>query len=240
MGKIPILEIFGPTIQGEGPAVGRKVMFIRTAGCDYSCSWCDSAFTWNGTAKDQIRMLTPYEIFDELEGLDSGFDYLVISGGNPALIKEPMEELIELLHNEGVTVAVETQGSRWQDWMEKLDEVVISPKPPSSGMKTDYGMLDSILGRLNHSVYEPKVALKIVVFDDADFAYAKDLFLKYQNFPFYLSVGNTDVHEEGDIYHRVLSDYRNLVGKVLADRDLQGIRVLPQVHTLLWGNKKGV
>ena len=48
---IPVLEIFGPTIQGEGMVVGRKTMFVRTAGCDYSCSWCDSAFTWDGSAK---------------------------------------------------------------------------------------------------------------------------------------------------------------------------------------------
>ena len=44
MSKIPVLEIFGPTIQGEGMVVGQKTMFIRTAGCDYSCAWCDSAF----------------------------------------------------------------------------------------------------------------------------------------------------------------------------------------------------
>lgn len=43
MSKIPVLEIFGPTIQGEGMVVGQKTMFIRTAGCDYSCAWCDSA-----------------------------------------------------------------------------------------------------------------------------------------------------------------------------------------------------
>lgn len=40
--KIPVLEIFGPTIQGEGAVIGRKTMFIRTAGCDFNCAWCDS------------------------------------------------------------------------------------------------------------------------------------------------------------------------------------------------------
>lgn len=40
--KMPIMEIFGPTIQGEGLVIGRKTMFVRTGGCDYSCSWCDS------------------------------------------------------------------------------------------------------------------------------------------------------------------------------------------------------
>ncbi|MDF0142324.1 7-carboxy-7-deazaguanine synthase QueE, partial [Staphylococcus pseudintermedius] len=47
MAKIPVLEIFGPTIQGEGRVIGRKTMFVRTAGCDFRCSWCDSKFTWD-------------------------------------------------------------------------------------------------------------------------------------------------------------------------------------------------
>lgn len=70
MSKIPVLEIFGPTIQGEGMVVGQKTMFIRTAGCDYSCAWCDSAFTWDGSAKDQIRQMTPEDIWDELVAIE--------------------------------------------------------------------------------------------------------------------------------------------------------------------------
>ena len=42
LSKIPVMEIFGPTIQGEGMVIGQKTMFVRTAGCDYSCAWCDS------------------------------------------------------------------------------------------------------------------------------------------------------------------------------------------------------
>ena len=53
--KLPVLEIFGPTFQGEGRAIGQKTMFVRTAGCDYHCDWCDSAFTWDGSEKP-IRM----------------------------------------------------------------------------------------------------------------------------------------------------------------------------------------
>lgn len=240
--KLPILEVFGPTIQGEGPAVGRKVMFIRTAGCDYGCSWCDSAFTWNGTGKEQIRMLSPQEIVSELVALDETFDYLVISGGNPALIKDPMEDLITLLQTRGVTVALETQGSRWQNWMTLLDDLVISPKPPSSKMVTDYAKLSEIVYKMVALNPSTRTSIKVVVFDEADYAYARELFLKYKDYriPFYLSVGNTDVEEQGDIYHRVLADYNTLVNKVIADPEMQGISVLPQVHTLLYGNKKGV
>lgn len=59
-------SIFGPTVQGEGMVIGQKTMFVRTAGCDYQCAWCDSAFTWNGTGKQDIRRLTAAEIADDL------------------------------------------------------------------------------------------------------------------------------------------------------------------------------
>lgn len=60
--RIPVMEIFGPTVQGEGMVIGQKTMFVRTAGCDYRCSWCDSAFTWDGSGKDLIRMITPEDV----------------------------------------------------------------------------------------------------------------------------------------------------------------------------------
>ena len=62
-------------------------MFVRTAGCDYRCSWCDSAFTWDGSAKEDIRLLTAEEIYEELLEVGGHFNHVTISGGNPALIK---------------------------------------------------------------------------------------------------------------------------------------------------------
>ena len=110
MSKIPVLEIFGPTIQGEGMVVGQKTMFIRTAGCDYSCAWCDSAFTWDGSAKDQIRQMTPEDIWDELVAIGGeNFSHVTISGGNPALLKN-IEFLLSILKENGMRTAIETQG----------------------------------------------------------------------------------------------------------------------------------
>ncbi|MCB6939963.1 4Fe-4S cluster-binding domain-containing protein, partial [Agathobacter rectalis] len=82
MAKIPVLEIFGPTIQGEGRVIGRKTMFVRTAGCDYRCSWCDSSFTWDGSMKDEIQMMTAEEIYDRLYEIGGDcFNHVTISGG---------------------------------------------------------------------------------------------------------------------------------------------------------------
>ena len=192
--RFPVIEIFGPTIQGEGMVIGQKTMFVRTAGCDYQCSWCDSAFTWNGTAKGDIRMLTAEEVASELRAIGGdAFSHVTISGGNPALLPQ-LNELIELLHQSGIMVALETQGSIWQEWFLQIDELTLSPKPPSSGMTTDWEQLDDIVDRLAEQ--RRNFSLKVVVFDETDLQYAITVHERYKQVPFYLQAGNDDVLEQ--------------------------------------------
>ncbi|GLB60677.1 7-carboxy-7-deazaguanine synthase QueE [Cytobacillus sp. NCCP-133] len=243
MSKIPVLEIFGPTIQGEGMVIGQKTMFVRTAGCDYACSWCDSSFTWNGSAKDSIRQMEPDEIWKELKELGgNGFSFVTISGGNPALLKN-LNELISLLESERIKVCLETQGSRWQDWFFDIDELTISPKPPSSGMETDFEVLDGMIERLQKRGDKDKhVSMKVVIFDDKDYAYAKMVYQRYQGIPFFLQVGNDDTGTTDDkgLIQKLLVKYNWLIEKTMKDHDLKNVKVLPQLHTYIWGNKRGV
>ncbi|MDQ0860515.1 7-carboxy-7-deazaguanine synthase QueE [Bacillus sp. V2I10] len=242
MKKFPVLEIFGPTIQGEGMVIGQKTMFVRTAGCDYSCSWCDSAFTWDGSAKDDIRQLTAEEIWSELFELGgSHFSHVTISGGNPALLGN-LNELIELLHEKKVKVAIETQGSRLQPWFDQIDDLTISPKPPSSGMKTDFDKLDEIVRYLTEKNRLLHASLKVVVFDEQDLEYAKMVHKKYPEIIFFLQVGNDLVQEpdDGKLIAHLLTRYEWLIDRAVSEVDLNNARVLPQLHTLVWGNKRGV
>ncbi|OIJ21891.1 7-carboxy-7-deazaguanine synthase QueE [Anaerobacillus alkalidiazotrophicus] len=240
--KIPVIEIFGPTIQGEGAVIGKKTIFIRTAGCDYQCSWCDSAFTWDGSGKEDITMMNAEEIFRELEkiGLDN-FEHVTISGGNPALIKS-LSTLIRLLKEKNFKVGLETQGSVWQDWMVEIDDLTISPKPPSSGMKTDFDRLEDILQLLTKRIDNGHVSIKVVIFNDKDLQYAKNVHKKFPAVPFYLQVGNEDLSDESNerLALMLIQKLEWLVSKVVVDPEFNNVRVLPQLHTLLWGNKKGV
>lgn len=238
---IPVLEIFGPTIQGEGMVIGQKTMFVRTAGCDYSCSWCDSKFTWNGSEKSNIQKMSANEIMDALieEGSDR-FGHVTISGGNPGLLPQ-LDELVDLLHARGLKIALETQGSRWQPWFTKIDELTISPKPPSSGMKTDFSVLDQIIESL-HLKQQGHFSLKVVVFDEKDLAYAKKVHKRYPAVDFFVQVGNDDLETADDtqLFTHLLERYEWLIDQVMADHELKNVRVLPQLHTYLWGNKRGV
>ncbi|TYS70952.1 7-carboxy-7-deazaguanine synthase QueE [Sutcliffiella horikoshii] len=235
---IPVLEIFGPTIQGEGMVIGQKTMFVRTAGCDYRCSWCDSAFTWDGSAKDDIVMMSPEEIYSQLcEIGGKAFNHVTISGGNPALLKN-IGDLVKLLHQNEIKVALETQGSKWQDWLMEIDDLTISPKPPSSGMDTNFSILGDLLEKVNIS----SVSLKVVVFDEADLAYAKKVHKEYPDVAFYVQVGNDDTITEDDekLVNNLLAKYEWLIDQVMKDDEMNNVRVLPQLHTLVWGNKRGV
>ncbi|WP_078381276.1 7-carboxy-7-deazaguanine synthase QueE [Sutcliffiella halmapala] len=236
--KLPVLEIFGPTIQGEGMVIGQKTMFVRTAGCDYQCSWCDSAFTWDGSAKDDIQLLSPEEVWSQLkETGGNAFNHVTISGGNPALLKN-MGQLVTLLHENGIKVALETQGSKWQEWLVDIDDLTISPKPPSSLMQTDFVILDNLLQKVNQS----KVSLKVVVFNKEDLAYAKKVHQRYPHIAFYVQVGNEDTvtANNDNLVSKLLTQYEWLIDEVMKDCELNNVRVLPQLHTLVWGNKRGV
>ncbi|MBS4193195.1 7-carboxy-7-deazaguanine synthase QueE [Bacillus sp. FJAT-49705] len=242
MSKVPVMEIFGPTIQGEGMVIGQKTMFVRTAGCDYSCSWCDSAFTWDGSGKDLIKQMDAEEIWQELKALGGdGFSFVTISGGNPALLKN-LHYLIDLLRENNIKVALETQGSKWQDWFLNIDELTISPKPPSSGMVTDFDALDMIINKLKEEVPAQSASLKVVVFDDHDYEYAKKVHKRYQEVPFFLQVGNDDnqTTDKQHLISQLLQRYEWLINKSMLDDEVRNVKVLPQLHTYIWGNKRGV
>ena len=242
LSKVPVMEIFGPTIQGEGMVVGQKTMFVRTAGCDYSCSWCDSSFTWDGSGKHLIVQMTAEEIWSELKRLGgSGFSFVTISGGNPALLRN-LDALIAILKENDIKIGVETQGSRWQDWLYDIDELTISPKPPSSGMITDFSVLSDIIEKLNLRNREQHISLKIVVFSKEDYEYAKQVHLRYPTIPFYLQIGNDDITttDNPQLISHLLEKYQELIDWVIEDEELRDVKVLPQLHALVWGNKRGV
>src|SRR6266436_1905588 len=118
-GSIRISEIFGPTIQGEGPLIGRPTVFVRTGGCDYRCSWCDTLYAVLPRYRDEWQPMTPSEILARIGELSGGEPILVtLSGGNPAL--QPLGPLIELGRASRYGFAIETQGSIAAPWFAEL------------------------------------------------------------------------------------------------------------------------
>lgn len=238
--RIRVSEIFGPTIQGEGAFIGLPTVFVRTGGCDYRCSWCDSLHAVDNRFRGDWRPMTAEQIWKEVRVLSGGKPLTVsLSGGNPAI--QPLGDLIELGLAEGYRFALETQGSVARDWFALLDTLVMSPKPPSSQMITKWADVEACLDAAQG---KPLIVLKFVVFDDEDYSYAKAAAQRYPHLPVYLQPGNhtppspdTDdpIVDIAGIMRRL--DW--LVEKVTQDRWF-GARVLPQLHVLLWGNARAV
>lgn len=239
---VRVSEIFGPTIQGEGPLIGLPTVFVRTFGCDFRCSWCDSMHVVLPEYRKDSVQLTPREIVQRVLDLSQGLPILVtLSGGNPAL--QPLGDVITLGKKEKLTFAAETQGSIPARWMEELDYLILSPKPPSSGEQCNHDALYACMSK-GLSGW-PTVALKVVVFDDADLNFALDLHERYKGVRFYVQVGNSDVmpyvaRSAAQTIHRhkMLDRLRWLSEKII-ERRAFGVHVLPQLHTLMWGNERG-
>ena len=142
---------------------------------------------------------------------------------------------MDLFEEKQIYTALETQGSKFQPWMRQINDLTISPKPPSSNMKPNIDILDSVI----EQCIESTLNLKVVIFDDDDYEFAKMIHHRYPNIPFYLQVGNPYLDDDVDNHtEKLLSRYEALVDRVMASNDMNQVYVLPQLHTLLWSNKK--
>lgn len=232
---IRISEIFGPTIQGEGALIGQPTVFVRTGGCDYRCSWCDTLHAVDSTYRHEWKPMSADEIMAQVDDLSGGKPLMVsLSGGNPAI--QPLGALIDLGHAKGYRFALETQGSIAQDWFKDLDVLTLSPKPPSSGETTDWDKFDACLKAAGD---KPSIALKIVIMDEADYNYARDAATRYPALPLYLQPANHTPNTDAIDTDGIMRKMKWLVEKVADDRWYEAT-LLPQLHTLIWGNEKGV
>jgi 7-carboxy-7-deazaguanine synthase len=183
--------------------------------------------------------MAPSDILDRVEQLSGGSRVLItLSGGNPAI--HNFGPLIRAGHVRGHIFAIETQGTIAPAWLREVGTVTISPKPPSSKMITDWEKLDRVIGILD--VVLQNVSLKVVAFDEDDYLYAREVARRYPGLPFYLQVGTLAISGEAPVraYRaQVMADYCWLAQRALADRWFT-VTILPQLHVLAWGGKRGV
>lgn len=260
---ISVSEIFGVTVQGEGVLMGVPTVFVRTGGCDYTCLWCDTMYAVDPKYRAEWARLTTDEILSEVRRLSGDRPLLVsLSGGNPAL--QPLGDLIDKGHSLGYTFTLETQGSfapkplpgKTNSWFYSLDHLTISPKPPSSGEETNWDKLaECVEAASSHRQREaiagdgPQINFKVVVFDDDDYEYARELYRRYgERYPFSLSVGTPQAPPQPGLDK---DDFTAQLRQLIADRfswltervgqdGWFGVRVLPQLQVLIWGAKRGV
>ena len=242
---LPVMDIFGPTVQGEGKIAGQVSYFLRMGLCSYRCSWCDQMESVDPIlVSKNAKWRTQEQIFEELKEFTKHSmrgTWLTISGGDP--LSHDLQFLVMSLQaEEWLRIAVETQGSIYQDWLRGCDLITVSPKPPSSGMsgKTDFGVLESYVKNL-----DGRIIFKVVIFSEGDADFAEQIAARFRHTPLYLSAG-TPTQEAVPKEHRhpemksllwiqaqVLKSYSNL-GKIVLGRPyLHNATLLPQLHVLM-------
>lgn len=146
--ELPVMEHFY-TIQGEGFYSGRAAYFVRLAGCDVGCVWCDVKESWDA---DIHPVMNLNELIAEI--VETKTDFCVITGGEPALYN--LEGIIEKLKKHNIETAIETSGT--SPLVGKIDWYCFSPKKFKKPVAEAYEKADE---------------LKIVISHKSDFAWAE-------------------------------------------------------------------
>lgn len=117
MPEYSLVEIFR-SFQGEGRNTGRQVVFVRFAGCNLACPWCD-------TDKSPRFRLGLDALVAEVEAF--GVRSVILTGGEPTQV-ERLAELVAALKAAGFWIGVETNGTGEPGWLQFVDYVAVSPK----------------------------------------------------------------------------------------------------------------
>ena len=206
-----VCEVFR-SLQGEGKKIGVPTFFIRTVGCNLKCSWCDTQYAMSEPGEDISVEKIMELVKDETD--------VCLTGGEPMLQKDTLE-LLDKLSKDDKTVVLETNGSISVKDVPDSDNIIISMdiKCPCSGMadKMEFG---------NIALLKKKDQLKFVISDGVDLEYAVEILKKYS--PkcevIFTPVGGMDIEP---------------LAEEVVERRINA-RVLPQLHKIIWGNKRAV
>jgi 7-carboxy-7-deazaguanine synthase len=197
-----IAEIFR-SLQGEGRNQGKPCLFIRLAGCNLHCHWCDTTYAQTGgtdisidTVIEQVWRLNP--------------PYVCITGGEPLLQADELELLLIPLHTRGTAIDIETNGTINFTRLQPYASICMDVKCPSSGQQSNLTMLTAL--RQQDSV-------KFVVKDVTDCQYAREIITSYRI--------------PGEIFVSPVfgSDYKMIV-KFILENNLQ-VRFQIQLHKVV-------
>jgi 7-carboxy-7-deazaguanine synthase len=152
------------SIQGESTFSGRPFAFIRLAGCNLRCNYCDTAYAF----AESTEMPIP-EIIGRIEAFPTRF--VLVTGGEP-MLQQSIYELFESLLERGYTVLVETGGQISLATVNPRIHKIMDFKCPSSGME-------------EHNLYENvhyltrKDEVKFVVADRNDFNWSCEIIRRF-------------------------------------------------------------
>ena len=151
--SLPVVEIFH-SLQGEGLHAGRSALFVRLAGCDVGCSWCDTKVSWPAGHHPEMALAELAQAVRQAAG--AGAAFVVITGGEP--LHHDLAPLCRELAGAGLPLHLETSGV--DPLSGRFDWITLSPKPHRPPTPAVLGACDE---------------LKVVVHGPDDLAFAETM-----------------------------------------------------------------
>ena len=227
--SLRLIELY-KSVQGESSFAGVPCIFVRLAGCNLRCSWCDSEYTFTGG-----QPWTNNAITAEIERLQP-CRLIEFTGGEPMLQARELLPLMQRLLDQGYELMMETSGERPLTDVPRAVHKIVDVKCPGSGMGQTFRMenLRALTGRDE---------VKFVLADRVDYEFARD-FIREQDLAakcgqILLSPAFHKNASDARTADNMALDPRLLVDWMLAD----GLpaRLSLQIHKFIWEpRKKGV
>ncbi|MGB8481787.1 MAG: radical SAM protein [Acidobacteriaceae bacterium] len=224
-----LIELY-VSVQGESSFAGLPCIFVRLAGCNLRCSWCDSEYTFHGGEKftldqveEKIAALTPVKLVE-------------FTGGEPMLQERELLPMMDRLLDKGYTLMIETSGERPLAKVPKAVHKIMDVKCPASGESGRFHLE-------NLEALTSRDEVKFVISDRADYEFARD-FIQQHNLAaqcgqILLSPAFTKTPTSQRAADNCVLDPRLLVEWMLADH--LPARLSLQIHKFIWEPlKKGV
>lgn len=212
--SVRLTEIFH-SLQGEARTVGRPTVFVRLTGCPLRCTYCDTAYAFEGGKQHSLDSVLA-------QVAEHSADYVTVTGGEP-LAQPAAIQLMQRLCDTGYQVSLETGGAMPIDDVDDRVSTVLDLKTPASG-ECDRNLLANV------PLLRPKDQVKFVICDRGDYEWSK---------------AQVHMHDLGSRVDDILfsPSYEELAPALLAQWVLEDglkVRMQLQLHKQIWGDKKGV
>jgi 7-carboxy-7-deazaguanine synthase len=213
-----IIEIY-KSLQGESSYAGLPCVFVRLAGCNLRCTWCDSEYTFNGGTRMALD-----EVQREVHRLSPSGGLVEITGGEPMLQERDVVPLMQALFVDGYTVLLETSGERPLETVPREVIKIVDVKCPDSGEPDTFEMR-------NLEALSQNDEIKFVLSTRRDYEFAREFTLQHNLRERVHQVLFSPVFEGPDGKWPAL-EARNVVEWMLEDS--LPVRLGLQLHKFVW------
>ena len=161
-----LIELY-KSVQGESSFAGLPCIFVRFAGCNLRCAWCDSEYTFTGG-----KPFTQDEVIAQVEAL-APCRLVEFTGGEPMLQARELLPLMNELLARGYTLMMETSGERPLDLVPRVVHKIVDVKCPGAGSAANSFRLENL------AALTPSDEVKFVLSDRADYDFAREFIARY-------------------------------------------------------------